>query len=272
MSSAVLCIVMATVTVEFGYEPMPDGNGIRYVLQIEPEMLDILGKGEPVGSTIPPEVLGRIREFRIVSRNGTLSKEIPPLAEQPPASAMPPEMPWLTQPVTEERNPDSAPNLLPDPNMVIPTSGVEESTATAGPSGTIELDDEAIEEAKAPKTDPWFLLVLASVIAVGSSSGMLIFGWLTFDYRSRYLGLLRESMETGDSWLDAATGYESVASESAGSRADSAETDNRVSNEAPAEDPAWEDIGAETRDSLDDWLREDGSQRNGSPRNRKKSR
>ncbi len=253
MSSAAIWVVMAAVAVEFGYEPMPDGDGLRYVFQVEPQMLDMLQRGEPVGSTIPPAALGRIREIRIVSNYGLLSKDIPPLADRP------------TFPTTE-----SAPNLL-DPNLV-QASGVDESPATGGPSETLESHKEPIEEPKSSRTDPWLLFVLASVIAVGSSSGMLIFGWLTFDYRSRYLELLRESVGTGNAWLDAAADSEPIGSKLVDLPIESEQTAAQSTADLPPGDSSWEDLGVENRESVDDWLHEDRDQRGRSRHNRKKSR
>ncbi len=269
MSSAAIWVVMAAVAVEFGYEPMPDGDGLRYVFQVEPEMLDMLQRGEPVGSTIPPEALGRIREIRIVSNYGLLSKDIPPLADKPTFPTMTAEQPWTTP--TTGNPTESAPNLL-DPNLVNQASGVDEGPATAGPSGTLESEKEPIEEPKSSKPDPWLLFVLASVIAVGSSSGMLVFGWLTFDYRSRYLELLRESVGTGNAWLDAAADSEPIGSKLVDLPIESETTAPQSSADLPPGGSPWEDLGVESKESVDDWLHEDGDQRGRSRHNRKKSR
>lgn len=270
MSSAAIWVVMAAVAVEFGYEPMPDGNGIRYVVQVEPEMLDILGRGEPVGSSIPPEALGLVREIRIVANYGPLSKEIPPVVDKPAASMPPSEPKWSAlEPLKDGSGWE--PGHLSNTDMVQQASASEE---TAGPSGVPRPIGEAREKPTTSKT-PWLLLVLASVIAVGSSSGMFVFGWLAFDYRSRYLELLRESMETGKPWLDTATG-EGDSAPSSLQRMELAPTSDATdapsSADEPADDSAWEDLGVGSKDSVDDWLQDDGNPRNRSRGHRKKSR
>lgn len=294
MNSAILCAVMLTVAIDHGYEEMP-GGGIRYVIQIEPEMLNVLRRGDPLGSSIPPEVRGRIQAFQIVSNYGPLSKEIPPLPETPPDPALlspgiskspgiddprvgvpsQPDMPWLTLPAMEPPQ-ESPPGLLPNSDMVVQTSGTEPTASLAGPSGMLEKEEKKdSEKPKYSSTDPWFLLVLASVVAAGSSSGMLYFGWLAFDYRSRYLGLLRDSMKTGDSWLDDpldTASHDPIASEPFETPVSSTRVDKRQADAPVTEDPAWQDVGAESEDVLDDWLNENEDQRRGSRRNRKKSR
>jgi hypothetical protein len=123
------------------------------------------------------------------------------------------------------------------------------------------------------QADPSFLLVFLSVFALGSSSGMLFFGWLAFDYRSRYLGLLRDSMETDNSWLrDPLDSRETADREAAGFSADSenpggspdAEDENIV-----FEDSAWRDLGANPEEPLDDWLNEDNGRR---PKSRRRGK
>jgi len=280
MSSAVLCAVMLTVAVDYGYEPMP-GDGIRYVFRVEPHMLDVLRRGDPLVSAIPLEVRGRIHEFRMVSNNAPLSKDPPPLTEKPtglgPSAPMPPgvsmqpsigDWPPKVKPVADMF---SQPKLLPAPDLdVIPASNDE---PLAGPSGAV--DKKEPEELDPSNAEPWFLLVLASVVAAGSSSGMLFFGWLAFDYRSRYLGLLRDSMRTGNSWLDVpfdTAGRQPLDSESGDAPASSAGADQQQAATPAGEDSAWKDLGAEADDPLDDWLNEDQELGRGSRRGRKKSR
>ncbi len=61
-----------------------------------------------------------------------------------------------------------------------------------------QLDLHGEESATAARGDsapkPYFPLILAVLVAAGSSTGMLYFGWLAFDYRARYRSLLREML------------------------------------------------------------------------------
>lgn len=274
MSSAVLCAVMLSVTVDYGYEAMP-GDGIRYVIQIEPAMLDLLRSGQTVGSTIPPEIRGRLHAFRVVSNHDPLQKEIPPLPEgpenagplppeptnqpKPDVTIPPPPVSWQTDWFPEGASSASAPSLLPDQGKVIPASGTqEEPRSTDGPSGWPQPEDA--NESKPSERDPWFLLVL--LVAAGSSSGMVFFGWLAYDYRSRYLGLLQDSTENDGSWLDdvgAPDDREPVARNSDDSTLNSERSKKGLREGQKSDDAAWRDPDSQPGESLDDWLdKEDG--------------
>ena len=281
MSSAVFCAVMLTVAVDYGYEPIEGTDGIRYVILVEPAMLDALRDGTPIGSMILPEVRGRIHSFQLVTNYGALSKEIPPLPVSdprfgpltPPAPVGPadvgvPTLPKMSLPLTDTIPPE--PSLLPRPGKVIPASGTEPVIPLDGPSGTVDTRDPG--KSAPPKSDPWFLLAIAGVVACGSSGGMLFFGWLTFDYRSRYLGLLRDSLEAGNSWLEEPQDDRSLATEPLESSVSSTHGSEEPPEASQTEDSAWKELKAETSDGFNDWLDEEKDHGRKSRRNRKRSR
>lgn len=276
---------MLTVGVDYGYEPIEGTDGIRYIILIEPEMLDALRNGTPVGSMIVPEVRGRIQAFQIVT-SGKLSKEIPPPTSPPaeptslklpgPAesaipneTAAPPKFDW---PPLTDLGPSEPRLLPPDTGKVVQASG-EDRLQLDGPSGTVNtLDPEVLKTAE---SEPWYLLPLASLVAVGSSIGMFFFGWLTFDYRSRYLELLRDSVDTGRSWLDEplnGADADPLGSESITFPANSKQAAEEEAETSTPEEPVWQDQETDTEDSLDDWLNEANDRGRKSRRNRKRSR
>ena len=282
MSSAALCAIMLTVAVDYGYEPIEGSDGIRYVILIEPQMLDALRDGQPVESTILPQARGRVHSLQIVTRHNNLSKEIPPSTFQPTLPDASPPLPHMEAPADTPTQtaiswppdsptdslPSGQPQLLPDP-----TSEIEPSMSMDGPSGAVDTTDP--DEPETPKSDPWFLLLIASVVAVGSSGGMLFFGWLTFDYRSRYLGLLRESMDADNSWLEQVRDgmdRNHNASETLEATATAEKPREETSDTITIEDSSWQDLGTEPEDSLDDWLNEEKDRGRQSRRRRKRSR
>lgn len=281
MSTAALCALMLTVGVDYGYEPIEGTDGIRYVILIEPAMLNALRDGTPIGSMIVPEVRGRVYSFKIVT-SGQLSKEIPPSKEalQPPASlelpappesAIPTEPPSLAEPSWPPLT-SLEPNLLPEDDRVIPTSA-QENLSSDGPSGTVDTSDPEVPELS--DSEPWFLLPLTSLVAVGSSIGMLFFGWLTFDYRSRYLELLRDSVDSTTSWLETPVNEpdpDPLLSETTISATDSNQSSEEQIETSTPEESAWRDLGADTEDDLDDWLNEENDRDRRSRRKRKRSR
>jgi hypothetical protein len=286
MSSAALCALMLTVAVDYGYEPIERSDGVRYVILLEPAVLDALRNGTPVGSMIQPEVRGRVHEFRIVTNGDKLSKQVPPRTEQPtlpdiptpPATPPPTDSPVLpgpsrpTEPLTEAI-PEEPARLSPYQGKVIQASGTEDSDPMDSPSEEVDTADPEVPETS--ESDPWFLLAVASVLAVGSSGGMVFFGWLTFDYRSRYLALLRESLDTDSSWLDEPAG-EQRREEDSGESSEYSVSQEAITEEVAAplqsQDSAWQELGSDKADNLDDWLNEEPHKDRRSRRNRKKSR
>ena len=158
-------------------------------------------------------------------------------------------------PLTELR--PAEPNLLPNDNAVIQTSAQDSLLSEDGPSGTVDTSDPELPELS--DSEPWFLLPLTSLVAVGSSIGMLFFGWLTFDYRSRYLELLRDSVDSSTSWLETPineTDPDPLLAEDTTSATDSHQSSEEQHDAPASEDSAWRDLGTDTEDGLDDWLNE----------------
>jgi hypothetical protein len=68
MDAAAIWLALLVAGVNFGWQPAKDGsNGLEYIVQVEPELLDALARGEavPIESNVPPDV-GRIRKVSIV--------------------------------------------------------------------------------------------------------------------------------------------------------------------------------------------------------------
>jgi hypothetical protein len=68
-----LCLAMVTLGVEVGWRPLPDG-GFEYIIQIEPQMLGLLARGEEIFSDIPPTVRD-VRSYRITVGTGQVLRE-----------------------------------------------------------------------------------------------------------------------------------------------------------------------------------------------------
>ena len=76
MDSALACLVLLTSGVNFGWQPASnDPAGYEYTVQVEPELLEKLQRGEavPIESNVPPEVTP-IRKVRIVAGNAELPR------------------------------------------------------------------------------------------------------------------------------------------------------------------------------------------------------
>jgi hypothetical protein len=77
MNTASIVVVLAAVGVNFGWQAAEDErDGYEYIVQIEPELLDALQRGEkvPIESNVPPEV-APIRKVRVVVGRGELPRK-----------------------------------------------------------------------------------------------------------------------------------------------------------------------------------------------------
>lgn len=77
MTGFLVCLSAAALGVDYGWQPIA-GGGIEYVIQIEPQMLDALMRGEDVSSALPAGAQN-IRRYRIMVGDSTLPHHGEPL-------------------------------------------------------------------------------------------------------------------------------------------------------------------------------------------------
>jgi hypothetical protein len=76
MECALVVLAAAAMGVTFGWEPVDDGSaGVEYVVQLEPELVDVLQRGDsvPIESYVPADI-GPVRKVRIVVGQGDLPR------------------------------------------------------------------------------------------------------------------------------------------------------------------------------------------------------
>ncbi len=82
MSGTAVLIVVASLGVDFGWQPTSDGD-LEYIVQIEPELLELIKDGEPIISEIPTDVRGG-RRFRIFVGSSDLPRKGTPIRPNNP--------------------------------------------------------------------------------------------------------------------------------------------------------------------------------------------
>ncbi|NLY00887.1 MAG: hypothetical protein GXY83_32755 [Rhodopirellula sp.] len=174
MGGSIVGLAVLLTGINVGWEKLPDG-GYVYIIQIEPESLDAMRAGLPIESHLEPRFRG-IRSYRIVVGKGELPREgTPDLPEAAPA-----------------------PNRFPiaQPGEASPLSASVESPSRAEQTGFFpdaeegETSDKTKSKAQEdPKS--WQLLMIMLALLLGSVSGNLYLGWITWDTRGRYRRLLR---------------------------------------------------------------------------------
>ncbi|HEX3869939.1 MAG TPA: hypothetical protein VHV77_05865 [Pirellulales bacterium] len=125
MNAIPLLVMLSTVGIDFGWEPVA-GGGIHYIVQIDPRMLDTMKEGTVVSSDLP-EVPGGIRRYRIVVGTGPLPHQGEPLPQAPP--------PQTPTPATTSSGP-TTPSVATPPPAVTTSSATTASPTVASPPST----------------------------------------------------------------------------------------------------------------------------------------
>ncbi len=166
--------------VDVGWQPLPDGEGMEYIIQLSPNDLEALKLGEPWMTDIPPSV-GDVRAYRIVIGEGALPRVDPP----PKLPALPADAPD-GQPAPRPIDPELKLRPLPERQAVYMSArqgegeGVVDSeetpsTASGGEVGT------------PPR--PWMLLVGTALALAGSLGGNAYLLWGMREAHRRYQNL-----------------------------------------------------------------------------------
>ena len=223
MTPLLMLIATAALGVESGWEPLPEG-GYDYMIQIEPQLLDILKKGDQeVFSDVPSHI--DVRRFRIFAGTGKLARvDAPnqPPAQPPSGGAGAPhaggephdagQSPLGSPPAEPDEHPHGGRHGMPaehekQPHEATPGHAADPSGGTLGAPG--ELSDSGAAaapldahpagfnsgqtpvemnkpELKDQPERPWLPFVIAAVLLCCSLGANLYLGWIAWDARIRY--------------------------------------------------------------------------------------
>ncbi|MFP6618783.1 MAG: hypothetical protein VB877_05510 [Pirellulaceae bacterium] len=167
MQGLAIVLAAASLGVDYGWQPTDDG-ALEYIIQIEPELLIALQKGESIVSEIHPDATG-VRRFRIQIG----SKPLPRVGRPSlPAAKAPIEKPAFSVPLSLEPAPPaerqavegtvpipaaSQPSLppirsefpIPTNEPSLPKGAARPGNVTAFPPTTFPIDDSEF-----PVTEP----------------------------------------------------------------------------------------------------------------------
>ena len=204
MSSLFILITAAALGIEVGWEPLAEG-GHEYTIQIEPQLLEILQRGEDeIFSDVPPEL--NVRRYRLMVGTGKLARVFArPGEQQPPAVAtrgardpqqgepqLPPPTgtPHLAEPPAVADT-EAAPRDLPAEDAeVVPASVTSKGAGDEIPSLPFEANRLNSGSATAEPAKPWLAFVTVMAFLCCSLGANLYLGWATWDARSRYREVL----------------------------------------------------------------------------------
>lgn len=87
MNAIALLLATSAVGVDVGWQPA-EGGGLEYIIQIEPQLLEVLKNGKDLTSEVPPGL--NVRRYRITVGSAALPQQ----GERPPAAAIAAEPPF----------------------------------------------------------------------------------------------------------------------------------------------------------------------------------
>ena len=209
MSSLLILVAAATLGIEVGWEPLPEG-GHEYTIQIEPQLLDVLKEGkDEIFSEVPPEL--DVRRYRLLVGTGKLARvsgrprraddaevalgqqgrdqagrrgdlTLPETTDSTQKGARGGNK-TISEPKTPERlqAADDSPNPLKNATYESPPETVHAKKPASGPSAS---------GADAEPSRPWFAFVTAMVFLCCSLGANIYLGWAAWDARSRYRSTL----------------------------------------------------------------------------------
>ncbi len=153
MYSLLVCLAATTMGIDYGWQQMPDGGGMQYIIQLDPQNLDALRDGQAIESDVP-SAAGQVRSYRIVVGRKKLPQDTPP-------PSLPPVTPGAAKPLAEHR-----------------ATFIEPPTTAASPPSP---PAKTAEPEKVEK--PWLPLTLTLLGLFASLGGNLYLGWIAWDAR-----------------------------------------------------------------------------------------
>ena len=212
MSSLFILITAAALGIEVGWVPLAEG-GHEYTIQIEPQLLDVLARGEDeIFSDVPPEL--DVRRYRLMVGTGKLARVFtrPADANEPALATRPPrdlttDEPQLPPPggVPHVAEPAAAtePEAPPRDELLDeqaagrdhkPPAPADLQAASMTSKGSSDEKPSLLHDANRPNTDiatgepgrPWLAFVTVMAVLCCSLGANLYLGWAAWDARSRY--------------------------------------------------------------------------------------
>jgi hypothetical protein len=167
-----VCLAVATLGIDVGWQPMPEG-GTQYIIQLSPQELDLLRRGGELGSDIPPKA-GDVRAYQIVVGTKSLPRQAATVAPKPP------EVKLHEEPLASRLAP---PTLKPD---VTARSIAEKPTAFFGQETPLAKQPSPAAEPTSPSPGkPWLPLIVTLFALFASLGGNVFLGWIAWDSRQR---------------------------------------------------------------------------------------
>ena len=172
MCGNILCVAVAMLGIDAGWQPLPEG-GVRYLIQIEPHVIDTLREGDAIESYLPPQVKG-VQAYRITVGTAELPRQLPPEPVLP--STFQPEA--SVRPIAEQQA------ALVEP---------AETHAESEPSPKAAWDPPSDGSQHNESDRPWMTLTLTLLLLFASLGGNAYLLWIAIDSRRRYQTAMQQT-------------------------------------------------------------------------------
>jgi hypothetical protein len=200
-----LCVAAVALGIDVGWQPLPEG-GMEYVIQLEPQTVDLLRSGVEIPSDIPA-YLKDLRRLRITVGNATLARKMPAEAVSGPAFPASPGGPFPRLSAKQRASHLFLDALFPPYHPVsvrppeVRTGDGERGAGnggqeTGGGGRAMGLREKAAGERLTRDQPPvsWTLTVGA---LIGTVAAAIFLAWIAWEYRIRYRRLLAQFLESG---------------------------------------------------------------------------
>ena len=199
MCGTMLCVVVVALGIDVGWQPLPDG-GMEYVVQLEPQTVELLRTGVEIPSDIPAN-LKNLRRLRITVGNASLVRKMPAEALSGPAFPALPGGPLPRLSPQQRASHLFLDSLFPPyhPVSVRPPRARPEARTEVRPRTEAARLLEEMRPKRAGSTPlaeqppvSWSLTVGALIGAVAAA---VFLAWIAWEYRIRYRRLLSQLLD-----------------------------------------------------------------------------
>lgn len=195
MMGTMICLATLALGIDVGWEP--SGEGLEYIIQIEPEMLDSLRAGTVIQSDVRSE-LRDIRSYRIQVGTGAVPRiDLP----EPKVDPIPPQAtPEIeTPPANAAADAGAALELPPAAPQILPPSAAERHIAERAeyqsPAKPTEVAPTTTAETPSAEATSYFTpMMLFAGTSLGLLAALVYLGWIHLGVRSQYRALLAEQL------------------------------------------------------------------------------
>jgi hypothetical protein len=196
MCGTVLWVAAVALGIDVGWQPLP-GGGMEYVVQLEPQTVELLRSGVEIPSDIPA-YLKDVRRLRITVGNAPLARKIPAETVSGPAFPAAPGEALRRLAPSQRASYLFLDTLFPPyhPVSVRPPEVRAESRPRTEAARLLE-EIRPKPAGERPLAEPPLSWTLTVGALIASAAAAIFLAWIAWEYRIRYRRLLTQFLDSG---------------------------------------------------------------------------